>query len=86
MHILVGLCMGLALLYFWLLGHWFARALMFVVLGVTFGGACFFIVAANTGIEQAGFMAVPIGVLAAWFAAGAPTYYHRQPSWPLNTG
>lgn len=85
MHILLGLCMGLALLYFWLIGHWFARVLMFVALGVVFGAISFFIVAANTGVEQAGFMAVPLGVLAAWYAAGVPTYYHRQPSWPLST-
>jgi hypothetical protein len=25
MHILIGLCLALALLYFWLIGHWFAR-------------------------------------------------------------
>jgi hypothetical protein len=34
MHILIGLCLALALLYFWLLGHWFARVVMFLTLAV----------------------------------------------------
>jgi hypothetical protein len=34
MHFLVGLCLALALLYFWLLGHWFARVVMFLGLAV----------------------------------------------------
>ena len=32
MHLIVGLVFGLVLLYFWLLGHWFARVVMFLVL------------------------------------------------------
>lgn len=32
MVLIVGLFAALALLYFWLLGHWFARAFVFIVL------------------------------------------------------
>jgi hypothetical protein len=31
-HIIVGLLLAIALLYFWLIGHWFARVLVFLVL------------------------------------------------------
>lgn len=29
MHILIGITLALGLLYFWLVGHWFARFIMF---------------------------------------------------------
>ena len=32
MPILIGLALAAALLYFWLIGHWFARVLMFLLL------------------------------------------------------
>src|ERR1700733_1267971 len=32
MHIIFGICLGLALLYFWLIGHWFARVVVFLML------------------------------------------------------
>jgi hypothetical protein len=32
MHILIGLGLFLVLLYFWLIGHWFARVVMFLLL------------------------------------------------------
>jgi hypothetical protein len=43
MRILVGLVLALVLLYFWLLGHWFARVVMFLALAALFGllGALF---------------------------------------------
>ena len=37
MHVLIGLCLGVALLYFWLLGHWFARILAFLIFAALFG-------------------------------------------------
>jgi hypothetical protein len=40
MHSLIGLLLGVALLYFWLIGHWFARVLVFLMVAVlmAFGG------------------------------------------------
>jgi hypothetical protein len=32
MHFLVGAAVFLVLLYFWLLGHWFARVVVFLIL------------------------------------------------------
>jgi hypothetical protein len=31
MHILIGLVLALVLLYYWLVGHWFARVVMLPV-------------------------------------------------------
>jgi hypothetical protein len=39
MHIIVGLILALTLLYFWLLGHWFARVVTFLGLTVICGFA-----------------------------------------------
>ena len=30
-HIMVGVLLAIALLYFWLIGHWFARVLEFLM-------------------------------------------------------
>jgi hypothetical protein len=45
MHIIIGLAAAVALLYFWLSGHWFARVLAFLLfatvigfIGATLGG------------------------------------------------
>ena len=75
MHILIGLCMGLALLYYWLLGHWFARVLMFLLLGAVFGMVGLAI--ADRG--PSGFFLLPLGVAAAWvvYRFGIPIYYWR---------
>src|SRR5690348_14818851 len=37
MEILVGLGFAVVLLYLWLLGHWFARVLVFLLLAALFG-------------------------------------------------
>lgn len=40
MHILIGICLAVALLFYWLVGHWVARVLVFLALaaiGVLFG-------------------------------------------------
>ena len=39
MHVIAGLLLILALLYFWLIGHWFARAVAFLMLALVCGGA-----------------------------------------------
>lgn len=76
MHILIGLCMGLVLLYFWLLAHWFARVLMFLLLGAIFGAAG--LALGDDPNHQGGALMIAlIGVVAAWFVAGIPIYYWR---------
>lgn len=77
MHILIGLAVGVALLYFWLVGWWFARALVFLILG--FG--LFFLFAdgaRDPSHPLAGWIAGLLGLALAWPAAAFPTYYWRH--------
>jgi hypothetical protein len=74
-HIIVGLLLAIALFYFWLIGHWFARVLVFLMLAVVG-----FIAGANvtqhnpTGSIICGI----IGVALAWPLASIPIYYWRR--------
>ena len=78
MHILIGLGAAVVLLYFWLIGHWFARVLVFIGL---------FLIAAALGIAtgcsvlpgaQVYGVVVFIGsAIGAWYLASAPILYWR---------
>jgi hypothetical protein len=78
MHILIGLAMGVALLYFWLVGHWFARVLVFLALGAGLfvGGAA---IGSAAGDQSSWLVLGLLGAVVAWFVSGIPTYYwlHR---------
>lgn len=79
MHIIVGLILALVLLYFWLLGHWFARILTFLLLAAMFG----VIGAMLTGMEKPpeashGWVGLLLGAALAWPVAGIPIYYWRH--------
>jgi hypothetical protein len=71
---LVALAVGVVLLYYWLLGHWFARALTFLAFAMPLGflGACY----AHDPI--AGLFGMAVGGTAAWFLAGIPIYVRRR--------
>ncbi len=78
MEILIGLALAVALLYFWLIGHWFARILMgflLVAAFLTVGGTT---ASSSTDGNMA---AILFGALAGgtlgWLAAGWPVYYWR---------
>ena len=74
-HALLGLALVLVLLYFWLLGHWFARILTFLMFGAA--GTLLALVLKhgdNPGPEIA---AIVIGFVGGWFIASLPTYYWR---------
>jgi uncharacterized membrane protein YccC len=80
MHILIGIGLAAALLYFWLLGHWFARVLVFLMLAVV----VFFMACATASPEAA--KADPAGVIIlglvfapiAWPIASIPLYYWQR--------
>ena len=78
MHILIGLGIAVALLYFWLIGWWFARILVFLLFGCGgFAGG-----AAIAGLFPSPSFAVAtilglIGVALMWPIASIPTYYWR---------
>ena len=81
MTTLIGLGAAAALLYYWLLCHWFARVLMFLALVVLlgFGGGVMFSAIAVNRLETAPFVVGAIlGVIMAWPLASLPTYYHRR--------
>jgi hypothetical protein len=61
MHFLIGLGLFVVLLYWWLIGHWFARVLVFLLLAVL--GA---LLSAGNGAAI-----IAAGVLA-WFIASLP--------------
>ena len=77
MEILIGLALGAVLLYFWLIGHWFARVLVFLLLGaVTFVTVAY--ITQDPKYPTAG---VIYGLLAAglaWPVASLPIYYWRH--------
>lgn len=78
MHILVGLVLAAVLLFVWLIGHWFARVLAFLLLACVFGLSGAFMAgidgppAHNHGIAGA-----LLGLLLAWFVSGIPIYVRR---------
>jgi hypothetical protein len=73
MHILIGLAVAVALLYFWLIGHWFARVLVFLLLavGLGLGGAALLASAPGAKTEAAAFGFI-FGGCAAWFMKRHP--------------
>lgn len=74
MHILVGLLLATALLYFWLIGHWFARVLVFLLLG-----AAGFVIGAISGHDAPASIIFGVaGVAIAWYVAALPTWYWRH--------
>lgn len=78
MIILLGICLGLVLLYLWLVGWWFARILMVPVLAVALGLPGIAIAAGFDAPPGVGILLALAGIVAAWFLAGSPTYYWRH--------
>jgi hypothetical protein len=75
MHIVVGLLLTIALLYFWLIGHWFARVLVFLAEAVVG-----FIGDANVPPHNpaGSIICSLIGAALAWPLASIPIYYWRR--------
>jgi hypothetical protein len=76
MHIIIGVGAAIALLYFWLLGHWFARILMCIVLGSTFGLIA--LVACVDKHPEGAILLVLIGGGAGWAISSIPVWYWRE--------
>jgi hypothetical protein len=74
MHILIGLGIAVALGYFWLIGMWYARVLVCILMVVTFGG---FVLAAAKGQQGA----IPMALFAAavgWAIGSIPVWVWRE--------
>ena len=79
MHILIALILAPALLYFWLIGHWFARVLTFLVFAALLGGGGgALLLSAPDAPPAAGIFGAIIGAALAWFVSGIPIYVRRQ--------
>lgn len=74
MVVIVGLVIAAGVLYFWLLGHWFARVLAFLIVFAPILGLLGFLLGGGT---PGGVTFVILGVVAAWFASGIPFYIVR---------
>ena len=73
MHILIGLIVAAALLYGWLVGFWFARVLMFLLLvGVSF------VASLASGSPPTALVIALCAAIPLWFVAGLPTYYWQR--------
>jgi len=69
MVVIAGLVLGLAALYFWLIGHWFGRVIGFLAFAASFGLA---------GLAIGGPGAAAVAVVVAWFVSGIPIYVRRR--------
>ncbi len=80
MHILAGLVLAIVLLYGWLVGHWFARVLAFLIFSAGLGTLGAVLVANGIpDVTGAQIVAAAIcGGIAGWFVAALPTYYWRK--------
>lgn len=79
MEVLIGFCLIAVLLYFWLIGFWYARVLMFLItlpLLIWIGGGLFMNIPGAT--SATGVLGGAVGAVAAWFLAAAPTHYWRH--------
>lgn len=78
MIVLVALVLGCVLLYFWLLGHWFSRALMFLALAFLLSFGLIGFAANNQGTTPTFILATVFGTIIAWPISGIPAYYWRS--------
>jgi hypothetical protein len=81
MTILLGICLALGLLYFWLLGHWFARVVMFLALSVLCGLGGVFInmtFVSDRPSAPAQWTILGLGIVLAWFISSIPLWHARR--------
>ena len=87
MHIIIVLAAAVALLYFWLLGHWFARIVAFLLFAVITGlggGAMFAAIAAVPNAQGPFIVGAILGLPLAWPLASLPIYYYRRQARKLD--
>jgi hypothetical protein len=82
MAILLGLGLALVLLYFWLIGNWFARVLMLPVCAALLGiGFALIMVSGGHPGPNNGTFGLLVGLALAWPVSSIPIYYYR---WQAN--
>ena len=79
MDILIGLATALSLLYFWIIGHWFGRVILFLPLGLAGMIAGLSPATMNHPPNYgAALILTPILVALAWLFASIPIYLRRR--------
>jgi hypothetical protein len=80
MVILIGIVLALGALYWWLLGHWYARIIMLFPFAALFGfiGIAAGISSVPDHNSMLGVVGGTVGIAIAWFVSGAPIYYYRH--------
>jgi len=81
MVVLVGLVLALVALYFWLIGHWFARIVRLPVCAIV-SGSLFWLVTcsrmAHPDIVGGNAIAILFGLMTAWWISGIPARHWRK--------
>ena len=75
---LLAIVLAVGLLYFWLLGHWFARALVFIPFAIV--GAIMFVGGVASLSNHESGVLIPLGALfgaMGWCIGSAPTWYYQ---------
>jgi hypothetical protein len=76
--VLLWLAAGIGLLYFWLVGHWFARVLAFLLFAVPLVILGWGIGEKQTPGGVGMIFTIPFGGYLAWLLSGVPVYYWRS--------
>jgi hypothetical protein len=85
MHLLIGLGLFLWLFYGWLVGHWFARVLVFLLICAAFFLLdCIVFAAPGPGWKLFAILLLPLAGVAAWGISGIPIYVHRKRSYQIT--
>jgi len=80
MAILIGGVLALVLLYFWLLGHWFARVVMLIIFAalMAYSGAVLMVAGSGQPNPGGAVFGAVLGAVLAWPVSGLPIYYWRS--------
>lgn len=77
MHILIGIGAAVVLLYWWLVGQWFARVIVFLLVGALAGLVLFAITPQHGTSPLTYLVLIAIAGVIAWPVASLPFWYHR---------
>jgi hypothetical protein len=74
MLFLIGIALAVPLLYFWLIGHWFTRVLVFLIFACVFGFTAFLTAQGGNHESPGGAF---VAVVLSWPISGIPLYVRR---------
>lgn len=78
MHILIGLILGCGLLYFWFVGNWFARVLVFLPLAFLLAFILIGVASDHRASQGVFFVLAIIGIALAWPLSSLPIWHWQN--------